>query len=221
MPNSAELSVTKSSRFIRCGSFISKDYRIKVRRRGRVNCRTAMRIARSIRSGGAGWSGTSRGELIRGKWLCKEGPGSGYCQARRGRWAEIGWSVRVTYAASTRQRSVFVGVWEQGYGTFFDQRPQVLLGRRNVRPGSISGLDTFVIRRWTVWGYPKARARAIYWWTKPDMTGHKRFPARITLSRIRRCGQVNVYTRLSATFTKRIPKGLKRKVSIPRQRVDC
>lgn len=111
--------------------------------------------------------------------------------------------------------------FEQGEGLLLAVRPGRIDARRNISPGSISGLDTWTIRRWRSFGGRRAIAIATYWWHTPDGSGFRRYPARVTLHRIRRCNWTYAYTRIRGRFLERKPPGMPRTIAMLAPRYDC
>lgn len=79
-----------------CGSLRVEGIRVRVKKSGYVSCREARSVARSIRSGGDGWTFGPHDSLLRGRWNCGEGAGGGSCQTRRGRRAAILWEIPIS-----------------------------------------------------------------------------------------------------------------------------
>lgn len=105
-------------------------------------------------------------------------------------------------------------VFEQGSGVVLAARPPVVDAKRNVRPGSISGLDTWGRITWRAWGGQRAAGTGIYFWQKTDGSGFREYPSRLTLYRQRRCGAFRIYTRIRGTFTGARPPGMPRRVVV-------
>lgn len=121
-------------------------------------------------------------------------------------WGGVVWEV------DAADCTAWVPVLEQGVGIVLDRRPEYLEARRNIRPGSLSGRDVWTVRRWLSFGGPRAVAKATYWWHTPDGSGFRRFPVRLVLDRLGRCGDLYVYTRISGRFLRRKPPKMSRTV---------
>lgn len=111
-------------------------------------------------------------------------------------------------------------VFEQGTGVVLAERPSHVDARRNVRPGSISGLDGWSVR-WRRWGGRRATGRARYYWNSPDGSDVRTYPSRLSLERRRTCGRFMVYTRIRGTFTGETPPGMRRTVKLKAYPYPC
>ena len=103
-----------------------------------------------------------------------------------------------------------VPIFEQGVGVVLDRRPRYLEARRNIRPGSISGRDVWVIHKWLSFGGPRAVGKATYWWHTPDGSSFRHYRVRLVLDRLASCGSLHIYTRISGSFLRRRPPRMNR-----------
>jgi hypothetical protein len=131
-----------------------------------------------------------------------------------------GWSSSV-WKVDASACTALLPTFEQGTGVVLDKRPRVVDASRNIRPGSISGLDSWVIRKWLSFGGPRAVASAVYWWHTPDGSNFRRFAARVVLGGVQHCGTLYAYTRISGRFLGRKPSGLPRTIHKAPYFYDC
>lgn len=110
--------------------------------------------------------------------------------------------------------------FEQGSGVILSLRPAHIDARRNVRPGSISGLDGWQVR-WRSWGGDVAVATGTYFWNSPDGSSIRRYPARVRVDQRRACGTYRIYDRIRGTFTGARPPGMPRTVTLRAYPYPC
>jgi hypothetical protein len=125
-----------------------------------------------------------------------------------------------TWRPNAAACTVLVPVFEQGVGVTLAKRPLHLDAKRNVAPGSITGLDGWTVK-WRSFGGRIARGRGTYFWNSPDHTRVRRYASRITLRRVRPCGTLYRYTRIRGTFINRRPPGMPRTVRMKTYAPDC
>jgi hypothetical protein len=123
-------------------------------------------------------------------------------------------------AAGAGGTPVRVAHFEQGRGTFLTSKPTALWAERNPRPGATSTRDAWSSLTWRSWGATRATATGTYWYHLP--TGDPvPYPAAVTLSRLRTCGRVRIYTRITGVFTKERPADMPRRFTIRTLPYEC
>ena len=116
---------------------------------------------------------------------------------------------------------VQVATFEQGVGVVLSVRPTGLDARRNIRPGSISGLDRWSVDRWLSWRTKRAYATATYWWNTPDGRNVRGFRSRLILDRVKNCGPHRIYTRITGRFLGSRSPGMPTVLRYRTYKVNC
>lgn len=116
--------------------------------------------------------------------------------------------------------TTYLPTFEQGQGVVLSVRPPSVDAARNIRPGSVSGLDGWGVS-WRRWGSASAAGRGTYFWHTPDGSDIRAFPSTIVLGGVVRCGGDRVFTRITGTFTGRVPPGMRRTVRVRAYRYPC
>jgi hypothetical protein len=135
-------------------------------------------------------------------------------------FGEAGWQHR-TFMLNSSNCQVSLPVFEQGTGIVLEREPRSVDARRNIYPGSISGLDRWAVGRWRHWDHQRATGAATYWWHTPDGSNFRRFPSRLMLSGMRRCGGTYIYTRIRGVFLGAHPPHMGNVVSLRAYRAEC
>ena len=124
-------------------------------------------------------------------------------------------------AQASTSSPVRVATFEQGVGVALRVRPTRLDARRNIRPGSLSGLDGWSVDRWASWRSKRAYATAIYGWNTPDGRNVRRFRSRLILDRVKNCGPHRIYTRITGRFLGSRPPGMPTVLRYRTYKVNC
>jgi hypothetical protein len=126
-----------------------------------------------------------------------------------------------TFPVDASDCNASLPVFEQGVGIVLEGEPERIDARRNIYPGSISGLDVWVVHSWRRWSHRRAVGHATYWWHTPDGSDFRHYRSRLILSGLRRCGTTYVYSRIRGIFVGAQPPGLGSSIAEKAYRTEC
>jgi hypothetical protein len=106
-----------------------------------------------------------------------------------------------------------IAVSKPGIGVILEERPKALAARRNVLFPSVWDSDAWVMNKWIRFGGPRAVGKAVYFWHVPNRPLYRHYKSRVVLHRLRSCGQLHIYTRITGRFIGRKPPHMRRKIS--------